>query len=206
MNPLAFFFARLLRREGYFQAASRPEAEVLAPLKGKRVALVGNARALADGDHGAAIDGADVVVRLNGAPMPAARSHGTRTDWLAVAFIRLYDPLWQRLGHPRLLWISPKLHRLTWTIARQPDFYRYPVARYHQIKAELGPGPSTGLMVIDLLSRSDLAELRIYGFDFFASHTLSNDRPLDQIGHDGGGEAAWAARLFARDPRLIHVK
>lgn len=203
MNRLTFFFARLLRREAVFQVASMPEAEVLAPLKGKRIALVGNARALAEKDYGAEIDSADIVLRINGAPMPSARSHGTRTDWLAVAFIRLYDPLWESLGRPRLLWISPKLHRLTWTVACQPDFYRYPVPRYRQIKAELGPGPSTGLMVIDLLSRSAMAETKIYGFDFFASHTLSNDRKIENIGHDGGGEAAWAAALFARDPRFV---
>jgi hypothetical protein len=49
------------------------------------VALVGNARSLAEQENGAEIDGAELVVRINGAPLPSPASHGTRTDWLAMS-------------------------------------------------------------------------------------------------------------------------
>ena len=58
MTPLRFHLARTLRDEGTLASLSAPQDEVLALLDGKRVALVGNARALSDARHGPAIDGA----------------------------------------------------------------------------------------------------------------------------------------------------
>ncbi|MFT4151988.1 MAG: glycosyltransferase family 29 protein, partial [Paracoccaceae bacterium] len=85
MTRLGFLIARTLRDEAALQRLSVPEAEVLAQVAGRRVALVGNARSLAEGQRGAQIDAADLVIRINRAPMPSPQSHGTRTDILALA-------------------------------------------------------------------------------------------------------------------------
>lgn len=203
MNRLHYLIAKLRRDEAAFAAASIPEAELLAPLAGKRVALIGNARALADQSYGAEIDSADVIIRINGAPMPAAVSHGTRTDWLALA-VRLAPDQYDRLGQPRLLWLSPKLKRLSWAAFRAPGFFRYPLPRYQRLRNRLGTGPTTGIMMIDLLATSAMAELRLYGFDFFASLSLSGPRTKADVGHNFDGEAAFVADLSARDPRIVH--
>lgn len=202
MNKLRFYAARTLRDDAAIASLSVPQADLLADLAGKNVALIGNARSLAETRHGAAIDAADLVIRINRAPMPAAESHGTRTDWLALA-VRLADADLARIAPRRVLWMSPKRKRLSWRIAHGDGFYLHPLADYHALKDRLAAPPTTGAMVIDLALRSGLAGLTLYGFDFFASRSLSGGRTADQVPHDFGAEAAWVADMRRRDRRLI---
>jgi hypothetical protein len=201
MNKLFFYSARLMRDEPALQSLSVPQGNLLADLEGKRVALIGNARSLAQTRHGAAIDAADLVIRINRAPMPSPDSHGTRTDWLALA-VRLADEDRARLNPSRLLWMSPKRKRLGWRVASSPGFYLHPLPDYHALKDRLAAPPTTGAMLIDLLLRSSLASLTLYGFDFFASQSLSGRRTADQVPHDFSAEAAWVADLRRSDARL----
>ena len=201
MTPLRFFVARTLRNEDMLATLSVPQPRLLAGLAGKRVALVGNARALAGTTYGPDIDASDLVIRINLAPMPYAETHGTRTDWLALA-TRLKQPDRQRIDPDRILWMSPKRKRLDWQTARSPGFYLHPLADYEALKDQLGAPPTTGAMMIDLLLRSDLTALTLYGFDFFSSQSLSGSRRADQVPHDFGSEADWVQSLASRDPRL----
>ena len=201
MNKLSFYSARLMRDETALQSLSVPQGNLLADLEGKRVALIGNARSLAQARHGTTIDAADVVIRINRAPMPAPESHGTRTDWLALA-VRLEDAELARIAPRRILWMSPKRKRLGYRIAQGAGFYLHPLADYHALRDRLAAPPSTGAMMIDLLLRADLARLTLFGFDFFASQSLSGRRTAAQVPHDFGAEAAWVADLQRRDARL----
>lgn len=202
MNKLRFYAARTLRDEAAMQSLSVSQADLLADLAGRSVALIGNARSLANASHGTAIDAADVVIRINRAPMPAAASHGTRTDWLALA-VRLSDEDRDRLSPSRILWMSPKRKRLGWRVASSPGFYLHPLDDYRALKDRLAAPPTTGAMMIDLALRSDLTRLTLYGFDFFASASLSGRRTADQVPHDFGAEAAWVADRQRTDGRLI---
>lgn len=202
MNRLAFHTARLLRNEAALQALSVPQAALLARLRGLSVALIGNARSLAQARQGAAIDAADLVIRINRAPMPAPESHGTRTDWLALA-VRLPDQDRARLNPDRILWMSPKRKRLDWRTATSPGFYLHPLSDYHALKDRLAAPPTTGAMMIDLLLRSGLSRLTLHGFDFFASQSLSGSRTAAQVPHDFAAEAAWVADLVRGDGRIV---
>lgn len=204
MSRLGFYLARTLRQEAPLAALSVPQADLLAALAGRRVALVGNARALSESTHGAAIDAHDLVVRINRAPMPAPASHGTRTDWLGLA-VRLPAVDRVRLRPARLLWMSRKRKRLDWETATSPGFYLHPQADYARLMAEVGAQPTTGAMLIELIARSAMAGLTLYGFDFFASLSLSGSRTAAQVPHDFAGEAAWVGALMARDPRISRV-
>ena len=201
MNRLRFSIARTLRNEAALAAMSVPQAELLAAARGRQVALVGNARALSSQRQGAAIDAADLVVRINRAPMTSAESHGTRTDWLALA-VRLPLADRERLDPRRILWMSPKRKRLDWTTARGPGFYLHPLNDYHALAQALGAPPSTGIMAIELLLRAPLASLTLYGFDFFASQSLSGSRSAAQVPHDFAAEAEWVRAPAGADPRL----
>lgn len=201
MNRLGFLIARTLRDETMLQSLSAPQSVLLGDLAGKRVALIGNARALAQAHHGTGIDAADLVIRINRAPMPAATSHGTRTDWLGLA-VRLGDADRARIAPGRVLWMSPKRKRLDWQTATSPGFYLHPLPDYQALKTKLAAPPTTGAMLIELLARSDMARLDLYGFDFFASQSLSGQRTAEQVPHDFGAEAAWADNLICGDPRL----
>ena len=201
MTRLGFLLARTLRREAPLAALSVPQSALLADLAGRSVALVGNARSLAGTRHGAAIDGHDLVVRINRAPMPAPQSHGTRTDWLALA-TALPAADRARLHPGRYLWMSHKRKRLDWETATSPGFYLHPRAEYAGLKARLGAQPTTGAMLIDLFARSDLSRLTLFGFDFFASLSLSGRRTAEQVPHDFDAEAQFVAALMAQDSRI----
>lgn len=198
---LRFYTARLLRNEAALQGLSAPQGDLLGDLAGKSVALIGNARALAQSRHGAQIDSADLVIRINRAPMPSAQSHGRRTDWLALA-TRLSDADRARLNPQRILWMSPKRKRLDWTSASSPGFYLHPLPDYHALSRHLGAKPTTGAMMIALAMAAPLASLTLFGFDFFASLSLSGRRGAHQVPHDFSAEAAWVKALAQRDPRL----
>ena len=51
MTPMRFLIARTLRNEPMIASLSAPQSELLAALSGKHVALIGNARALAETRH-----------------------------------------------------------------------------------------------------------------------------------------------------------
>ncbi|MFN6952214.1 MAG: glycosyltransferase family 29 protein [Albidovulum sp.] len=204
MTRAGFLFARTLRWEAPLAGLSVPKAELFAELAGKRVALVGNARSLAERDEGADIDRADLVIRINRAPMPSTRTHGSRTDWLALATSVSVADL-DRIRPRRILWMSHKRKRLSWRVASSPGFYLHPRAEWCALKDVLAAPPTTGLMMIELLAASGLAELRLHGFDFFASLSLTGSRRADQVPHDFPAEARFVKALGARDPRIVHV-
>lgn len=201
MNRLAFTLARLRQDDAALMRLSVPQEALLAELHGRSVALVGNARALAGGRQGAAIDDHDIVVRINRAPMPSAASHGTRTDWLALG-LALPAADRARMSPARLLWMPWKRRRLGWDTARAEGFYLHPRADIAALQDRIGAKPTTGALVIDLLLRSGLGRLDLHGFDFFASRSLSGSRGAADVPHDFGAEAAWVAALAAADPRL----
>lgn len=201
MTPLRFYLARTLRDEAALQSLSVGQEALLAALTGKHIALIGNARALARHRFGERIDAADLVVRINRAPMPSAQSHGTRTDWLALATsLRPADRA--RIAPSRILWMSPKRKRLDHATAQSAGFYLNPTADYAALRDAIGAPPTTGALTIDLLRRGAIGSLTLYGFDFFASQSLSGRRRADQVPHDFGAEAGWVHRLLATDARL----
>ena len=59
--------------------------------------------------------------------------------------------------------MSHKRKRLSWRVASSPGFYLHPRADWLALKAALGAPPTTGLMMIELLAESGLAELRLHG-------------------------------------------
>ena len=200
MNQFGFYLARTLRNEKALAGLGLPMAFVLNELQGT-LALVGNAQSLGTTAQGAAIDAADLVIRLNRAPMPEARSHGTRIDVLACA-TSLKPTHLHQLNPKFLLWMSPKRKRLSWAMATRKGFALPPLDTYQRLKAQLNAPPTTGLMMIDLLARSTANKITLYGFDFFASLSLSGRRTAAQVPHNFQAERAFVSALLARDPRF----
>lgn len=200
-GQFAFYFARILGHEPTLSQFSCAQSSLLDALDGKSVALVGNARALANAEHGAAIDQSQITIRINRAPLPSAGSHGSRTDWLALA-TSLPKQHQSRLNPGRLLWMSHKRKRLSYATATSRGFYLHPLEDWRTQGHILGAPPSTGAMMIDLLARSTLKSADLYGFDFFASKSLSGHRDAAQVPHDFEAEANWVRALIARDKRF----
>lgn len=199
MNRLNFILHRTLRHEPALASLSIPQHALLDACAGQTIALIGNARSLATRSFGSQIDTADLVIRINRAPMPSPQSHGTRTDWLALATSL---PSNTALHPNRYLWMSPKRKRLSYAIATSPGFYLHPLSDIAALHHSLHAPPTTGLMLIDLLSRSKATAIHLYGFDFFASLSLSGRRTAAQTPHSFPTEQAFVESLIARDPRF----
>lgn len=200
MTRLGFLLARTLRHEAALAAMGLAPPQVLARLTG-RVALVGNARSLAERAYGPEIDAADLVIRINRAPMPSPASHGTRTDVLALA-VGIDAAALAALNPGLTLWMSHKRKRLPWHVATRAGFALPPVTDFDRLRAQLGAPPTTGLLMIDLLARSPATQVTLYGFDFFASRSLTGSRTAAQVPHDFPSEQAFVHALIARDPRI----
>lgn len=201
MTRLGFLLARTLRCERGLQRLSCPEVEIAAALSGKSVALIGNARRSSPPQQGAMIEAADLVIRINSAPIPSTESHGKRTDILALA-VRISPTDLNRIKPARIFWMSHKRKRLPFGVAQTPGFFLPPLAAYDRLKALLGAPPSTGLMLIDLLARSQARDVTLYGFDFFASLSLSGRRTAAQVPHDFAAERRFVEALLEKDPRF----
>jgi hypothetical protein len=201
MNRLSFLIARLTGDETALERLSDSPATLAGELIGKQVALIGNARSLSTTHHGLAIDAADLVIRMNGAPIPSHNSHGSRTDWLAVSMPPKAALLTARTP-ARVLWMTRKRKRLPYVLTRRPGFYLNRRDEAKALAEHLGAPPTTGLMLIDLLARSPAAGVSLYGFDFFASLSLSGNRTAAQVPHDFVAERSFVESLLARDPRF----
>lgn len=201
MTRLGFLIARLTGDEAAIEQLSDSPATLAAELAGKQVALIGNARSLSATHHGVAIDAADLVIRMNSAPIPSPHSHGSRTDWLAVSMPPEAALLAARTP-ARVLWMTRKRKRLPWALTRRPGFYLNRRDEAQALADRLGAPPTTGLMLIDLLARSPAAGVSLYGFDFFASLSLSGSRTAAQVPHDFAAERAFVETLLTQDPRF----
>lgn len=198
---IGFYWARLRRDDAALQRYSLPEAEIMDRLSGKSVAIVGNARALARTNQGDQIDAADIVIRINSAPMPGPASHGAKTDWLAMS-TPVSDEIIALRNPSVLLWMTRKRKRLPWRIANDPRFFLNPARNGLILRAELGASGTTGAMVIELCTRSKARSITLYGFDFFASKSLSGRREAAQVPHDFNAEKDWVTQRMAQDTRL----
>lgn len=198
---LNFILARQLRNEGLLSLWSDSTEELAAAAEGQRIAVVGNARSLSDKSLGAEIDGHDIVLRINTAPMPGPDSHGRRTDWLATS-IPVPPQRIAELAPQRVLWMTRKRKRLPYALVSAPGFYLNPKAPVDALAGRIGSAPSTGAMVLDLMRNLPCQAVSVYGFDFFTSLSNSGRRTAAQVPHDFSAERDYAMELFDTDSRF----
>lgn len=189
-----------LVRSALKQFVSRPE--VIKLVRGKKIAVVGNARSLTGQAYGGLIDAADIVVRFNATPIVNTRSHGARTDWIATG-VFITERLVRRRRASLILWMFKPRRLPTW-MYRFPAVFLYPAARMDALGELIGSRPTSGLMVIDMLANSECAAVDLFGFDFFDSLSTSGDRKKEQVPHDFAKEQHFVSELLNSDPRFTH--
>jgi hypothetical protein len=167
----------LMRRlSNLVHEAWRPEPRSLdvveALLRGRSVALVGNAQSLFQKRR--SIDDHDVVVRINRGPFvtDTERKAGSRTDILLIStFEGGKDYL---AAAPHVVWMTPRF-RDEIPRAKVRRLHFYPELWWEELSQSIGARPSTGCMGIDLISRLiGPGELYLYGFDFWRTPTSYN--------------------------------
>lgn len=203
---MRLWIAKLRNDEDYLTRQACLLDGLNARFKGKRVAIIGNARALgevgAEKGYGAFIDASDIVIRLNSAPMPSFESHGRKTTMIAMSTPVAQTVLDQRVPE-MVLWMTPKRKRLPRRLlALRDQFFLYPAASNAKLAKRLGGRPTTGAMAIDLVSQSDADKIDLFGFDFFSSLSLSGRREAHEVKHDFDSEAQYVHDLVKSDPRV----
>ncbi|MND45950.1 Glycosyltransferase family 29 (sialyltransferase) [compost metagenome] len=192
---------RIRRAFGMTYRSPVDEGQLFALLDGKSVALVGNAQSLSQKVQGPEIDACDVVIRCNRAPIPNVASHGARTDFIATS-TELEESIMAEKGASHILWMSPPRYALPGWIVRCRGFFLYPKRRHEVLSREVAR-PTTGLMVIDLLSASPCRSVLLFGFDFFKTGSISNMPTKTAIPHNGDAEESFVRTLIAKDTRFI---
>jgi hypothetical protein len=181
---------------------------VVQSRRGRVLAIVGNARSFAHTRYGEEIDACDAVIRMNAAPQHAATSHGTKTTWLAMS-ITVERQRVSALRPEMVFHMTPKKR---WrALAHMLSGHKvafYPTAEWERLSTVLGgKRPSTGMMCIDLAVRhgTGFDEVRIYGFDFDASGSLSDEAKRNDAPHDFALEQRVVFQLLADNSRLKYV-
>ena len=165
------------------------------------IALVGNACSLVDASLGSEIDSHDLVIRFNHAPIPDPISHGTRTDLLATSLpVSLGLVRDKDIRH--VMWMSPRRHKMKLRTLLIKSLALFPLSEYRRLEQKIGARPSTGLMMIEFLKNSQCRNVDIYGFDFFASLSLSGNQTLDTTPHQFASESEYVFILARSDKRF----
>lgn len=128
---------------------------VLDYLKGKTVAIVGNATTLFDKQQGAEIDSHDIVIRFNKGFIIRPESQGTKTSILFLATELTLD---EKASYKAWFSINRSNRTKCGDLTLKDNCRR-------KLKSLLGKQPSTGFIAIDICREAKAKSIDIYGFD-----------------------------------------
>lgn len=143
-----------------------PELSRIKPeIKGKRIAVVGNAQSIFDKQNGEEIDKNDFIIRFNRGFVLKPECQGTRTDFLITAANLTDDEI--RLFHPR------------YTANRSSNYHSntdFTINNKERciMASGIGAQPSTGFMAINICLTFGAKEINLYGFDFEKTKSFPN--------------------------------
>lgn len=144
-------------------------------IKGKRVAIVGNAKSLFDLEQGKQIDSFDFVIRFNRGFITRPECQGTKTDLLILG-TDLITP--SEIDSYKAKWVLNRSERYN-----NPVYFTIPNKDRKVLKEKLDSQPSTGFMAIDLCLASGAKSIDLFGFDFEETPTFYNPAGY-QTAHD----------------------
>ena len=142
---------------------------LLSRLRGKSVAIVGNAASILQKNDGALIDAHDIVIRMNrGAPVLES-AQGKKFDVWCYSTGRWVKSELPEYPRVPAIWMSPKLRE-----EQDPSFpcAFYPMELWQEIFDLLRARPSVGAMTCHMLAGLDLKMATCFGFDFKVSGTF----------------------------------
>lgn len=167
-------------------------------VEGKTVAIVGRAGSISGTGNGAAIDACDVVIRINWVlPIPRNQEAdvGARTD-LVYHCKRARTARVEAMNHSVPTYrVKGKRRRLE----SKRHFKKFKSFRF-----------TTGAMAVIETLRLNPTEIRLFGFDFFASgHIQAREpegddytRPLRWV-HNPEIERKALKKIIARNPKIV---
>lgn len=177
---LNIFYAMVLRHK------KRTIEDFAQYVNGKTVAIVGNAASLLDKNLGKEIDEAEIVIRLNLGIVSTQSSQGSRCDVLGIS-LPLDSEKVDRLFSPKyIIWLTPRTKHFS--LRRRHHLMNtviYPKFLWKKEFKKLNARPSSGYMVISFLTEIlKPKSIKVYGFDFAKSSSLTSPTRTKKAPHD----------------------
>lgn len=157
-------------------------------LKGKSVAIVGNAESVLNKSFGSDIDNHDIVIRINkGFPSKNNKALGTKTTILFLACTLLSSEL-RQFNAQFTVRRSKLCHNICNFNCSSEDRTRLVQEGNNIRKLENKKSqPSTGFIAINFVLSTEYRNLDLYGFDFFKTQTYYNPKDYKTL-HNGRKE------------------
>lgn len=159
-NPMIEEEAKILHICGKNKSAmfKQPFAEikdVLKYIKGKSVAIVGNAQSIFDKTNGKEIDNHEIVIRFNRGFPTKPESQGTKTSIIILACELTLD---EKASYKAMYSINR---------SRNTRCGNYTISDHDRalLKARIGSQPSSGFMAIEMCLVAGVKSIDLYGFD-----------------------------------------
>jgi len=164
----------------------------------KSIAVIGNAQYLFNRRYGGEIDNHDIIIRMNRAAMLYERfdsqlTHGSRTDvWV----------MWRHREYENANIVEPEtvIQMASWIPVDAPHVAVYDPVYLHNLKVKSKiETPTTGLMVLDLLSHFETKNVSVYGFDWKETPTFTdpNRQSEQETLHDFNKEKIYCREYFS---------
>lgn len=143
-------------------------AKIGKEIRGRRVAIVGNAKSIFDTKYGSEIDSHEFIIRFNKGFCAKPESQGTKTTMLMCGCT---------LSNQELLNFKARF-----VVNRSRNYFNITpftisTPDRDKLKKLLGSQPSTGFMAIDVCIYFGAKSIDLYGFDWEATPTFYN--PID---------------------------
>ena len=181
----------------------------------KSVAVVGNAKSIFNNNYGSLIDSHDIVCRINqGAVIVNEESQGKKIDIFVLGGLKKFKTLMIEVGLDKNLFISARKQN---EASKIKNITVYPLEWRNQLKNNLIlldksfvdagyplPGekgeikkPSSGICLLDYISKFNPLAVSVFGFDWKASPTYYNQGGYN-TSHDWKYEKEYCLKYFQK--------
>ena len=147
---------------------------ILEYIKGKTVAIVGNASSIFDKKYGQEIDDHDIIIRFNRGFITKPESQGSKTSIVILATELNID---EKASFKAMYYVNHSKNT-------QSGDYTIGNAMRARLKSWLGKQPSSGFMAIDICREAKAKSVDIYGFDKNVPTFYNPDGYITQHNYD----------------------
>jgi hypothetical protein len=175
----------------------------------KTVAIIGNAESVLKKQYGKDIDEHQVVVRINRGIQCCVKNYlhkenfGTKLDiWMFNLYNRNLQLFYHNIKHKL---ISQNFYKMQMNedLDNKNFDFSYPNYYYTELQKYVSPKyPSTGLRVLDYVSRCNPSLVSVYGFDWKETPTFY-DKKAPNANHDFIKEKTYCEEKFVKGTNFI---
>ena len=144
----------------------------------KKVALIGNASSIFEGNYGIQINSCDIVIRMNGGFIRDTMCQGSKTDILVLSLPLSHDVIKKEFNPWLIIWATSKRKIMPHEYKNKKiELFLHPLWVWFKLRLRLNARPSTGAIIGNYItSYCKTSKIEMYGFDFFKTKTFYNEK------------------------------